>query len=311
MLYRIRNCLAMLSLVLPGLALAAAAQPQEQPPQPTLTTATQDWNTLLTKHVRRNGGVDYRGLKGDQSALNAFIKAYASLDLSAADDRTKKAAYINLYNATMMHNLLRYAQEHQIDVGTPAFLALEIKELRIPGGNIWNGEYTVTLAGQQVTLDDIEHRLLRGKADEGPLASLKVKTLDPRVHSAVNCAALSCPRVRELAYTPGTVDTMLNENMQEWLSDDRQFHKANDDKLRANSIVFWYYDDFDGAGKAAGQGGAGDWLAPFIGKGAPDAEWKVKHLKAHFNNRSQLSLKLSSAFEFVYDWHVNDVRNRP
>lgn len=273
------------------------------------TLPTDAWDAMLAKYVTKGGGVDYQGFDKDFASLEAFIKAHESVDMTGADDKTRKAVYINLYNATMIYNLLKHVRAEKIDVGSPKFLATQINDVKVPGGNIWNGDYKVGLAGKQVTLDDIEHNLIRGKAKD-PLASLKVQTLDPRIHAAVNCAALSCPRVREIAYRPENVDAMLDENMREYVSTEAQFAKVDDDTLKANQIVYWYYEDFEDYGKKNGKGGAGGYLAEFLTDGAKDRDWKAKHLKANFNDRGKVSLKFSSAFDFHYDWHVNDVRNK-
>lgn len=268
-----------------------------------LRRETAAWDALVKAHVRADGGTDYVELAKKRPELEAFVQSYRQIDLKGADENTKKALYINLYNAGMMLNLLRHAAAVGIAVNSPAFTALEINKLKIPGGNIWNGDYTFDLSGHSVTLDDIEHGLLRGQA-KGPFASLKVSRLDPRIHAAVNCAALSCPPVRTEAYTPETVETMLETNMQRFLSNNDQFTKRSESKLTANAIVFWYYEDFDA------QGGAGKYLARFIQDGTLDRDWKMKFLQENFNDRSKIMLKLSKGFDFAYDWRVNDVRNK-
>jgi hypothetical protein len=278
----------------------------------TQAALADQWDALLQKHVRASGGVDYAGLAKDQAALTAFVEAHKAIDPKPWSDAAKKAAYINLYNAGMALNLLKHAEAAKLEVGGTAFAALKINDIKVPGGNIWNGDYKLPLAGLAVTLDEIEHGLIRGVEAKGQLEALKVKSLDPRIHAAVNCAAVSCPRVREKAYREATIDQMLDENMREYLSTEAQFSKVDGDTMKANSIVYWYYDDFESFGKAAGKGGgAGTYLAQFVTEGTKDRDWKVKHLQEHFNDRGRLSLKLSSAFDFAYDWRVNDVKNLP
>jgi len=299
-----------------GRTIAAAVISAWLAPAPGLsqTSAGQglaaQWQKLLTKHVRPNGGVDYLGFEVDYAELEAFVGGHATLDLKGRSDGAKKAVLINLYNATMIYNLLRYARAERIEVKSPKFLDIEVNTIRVPSGNIWNGSYKVKLKGLDINLDNIEHDLLRGQGDQ-QWGELRVKALDPRVHTAVNCAAMSCPRVRETAYQEATVDKMLDENMREWLSTEAQFSKVDNDTLKANQIVYWYYDDFDSHGKTTKVGGAGGYLAQFINPTAKDPVWKAQHWRDHFNDRGKVSLKLSSAFEFSYDWRVNDVRNRP
>lgn len=272
------------------------------------TPATDIWNQLLKNHVNVNGGVSYEGFENDLVSLTGFIDSYKSLSPATLDDASKTAYYINLYNATMIFNILKYTKEKKIKVGSDEFLNLKINDIKVEGGNIWNGKYKVNLAGIDVNLDNIEHGLIRGKAD-GDLGKLKVKVLDPRIHAAVNCAALSCPRVRELAYTAENLESLLQENMIAYLSSNKQFSKKDKDTMSANSIVFWYYADFDDHGQDVLKlKGAGDYLVSFI-KDTPDLSWKKTHLKENFNARNRLSLKLSSAFDFNYDWKINDIKN--
>jgi hypothetical protein len=160
-------------------------------------------------------------------------------------------------------------------------------------------------------LDDIEHRLIRGKK-VGELTHLQVKTLDPRIHAAVNCAALSCPPIHPKAFNAQNIDDLLQESMVAFLSSDAHFYQASENKMVLNSIVYWYYSDFDEHGQnLRGFSGAGDYLAQFIRPNAKDRDWKISHFKQKFNDKSKLSLKLSSAWSFDYDWRVNDARNQP
>jgi hypothetical protein len=270
---------------------------------------TNKWDSLLAKHVKVNGGVDYQGFAADKAELTSFIESHAAIDPSTWNDQAKTSLYINLYNATMIFNILRYTEAEKIALTDKKFTALEINSVKVSGGNIWNGNMKVKLAGQEVNLDNIEHDLIRGNASDS-LKKIMVSTLDPRIHAAVNCAAKSCPRVREKAYRPSNIDSMLTENMYEYLSSEDQFSKLSDSKLKANSIVFWYYSDFDNYEKLGKKVGAGTWLSQFMRPETKDRDWKEKHFLQNFNDRSKVTLKFSSAFDFSYDWQINDIRNK-
>lgn len=307
--YRSRLCLSFWFMM--GLPLSMQAQTSSHWPA-TMMRATEQWDAFLQAHVNSAGGVDYQKIlsgKG-RSQLHRFLKAYDNFDPAALGDDAKKALYINLYNAGMIANILRWSEEQHIPVASKAFLNQEVNRIKTKGGNIWNGEYTFSLGGKAVHLDQIEHGLMRGKMDMDPaLQSWVVKVLDPRIHGAVNCAAMSCPRLREKAYTPENVDTMLQENMTEWLSSPDQFAKISERRMGANQIVQWYYSDFDNHGKDVLKlRGAGDYLVTFIDQTTIHAKWKTQHLKAHFNDRALLALRLSSKFSFHYDWHIADAR---
>ena len=61
------------------------------------------------------------------------------------------------------------------------------------------------LGGSVYSLDDIEHGIIR--------PTFK----DPRIHSAVNCASISCPDLRKEAYEESSLDFALINQTQLWL----------------------------------------------------------------------------------------------
>ena len=268
------------------------------------------WQALVSKHVDQRGAVSYQGFARQRQQLKSFLAAHRQLAVGSLSETAKKAVYINLYNAFMIECILRYAEEKKIALTAQKFLQLEINTLRVSGGNIWNGDYRVNLAGQSVNLDDIEHNLLRGKA-EGKLAALKVKVLDPRIHVAVNCAALSCPRLRPQAYTAATVEQMLEENMRAFVNAGRQLSwDAARGKVVLNKILLWYYEDFDVHGrKILGKGGAGDYLLSYLSPKTSAAEQLTSKLRDNLNKRAKLALRFSRAIDFFYRWQINDKRN--
>ncbi len=270
---------------------------------------TSTWNELIKANIAISGGVDYVSIEKNIQKLDSFLGAHKSLAIKGLSDNEKKALLINLYNAFMIKSILDYAKDSKIAVSSPDFLKIKINEIKFKGGNIWNGKNKVTLAGVDLNLDEIEHGLIRGEG-KGALADLKVSKLDPRIHTAVNCAAISCPRVREKAYYSENLDEMLDSNLREFINSTSQFQKVGN-KLEANSIVLWYYDDFDQFAKNSLKlKGAGDYLIKFLDASRSDSKWIAQHLTAHFNNRSKLTLRLSSDFNFQYNWQVNDKRNK-
>ena len=58
--------------------------------------------------------------------------------------------------------------------------------------------YQFTVGGRRFTLDQIEHEIIRKWF------------ADPRIHAAINCAAVSCPRLLNKAFTPDELDDQLN-----------------------------------------------------------------------------------------------------
>lgn len=292
------------SVVLTCLLLSATSHATDD------RSLSRTWQALVSKHVDRRGAVSYQGFSRQRQQLKSFLAAHQQLAIGTLSETAKKAIYINLYNAFMIECILRYAEEKKITLTSPKFLQLEINTLRVSGGNIWNGDYRINLAGQSVNLDDIEHNLLRGKA-KGKLATLKVRELDPRIHMAVNCAARSCPRLRAQAYTAANVEQMLEENMHEFVNAGKQLSwDAKRDKLMLNKILLWYYEDFDTHGrKASSKGGAGDYLLSYLSAKTAAAKQLTQALRNNLNQRAKFALRFSRAIDFFYRWQINDERN--
>lgn len=261
------------------------------------------WQALLDKHVGQQGQVSYLGFRNDRQQLLKYLDGHRQLTVTF-DDSTKKALYINLYNAFMIEAILRYCDEKKINLSSKDFLSLKINRLKVKGGNIWNGSYKVAIAGQMVNLDNIEHDLIRGQANAGELAKLKVKVLDPRIHMAVNCAAISCPRLRKEAYRPATVDKMLQDNIGNFVNAGNHLKSLANNKIKLNKIILWYYEDFEQQA-----GGAGSYLASFLNTKTASRLALANTLKEKLNNRVKVALRFSRAVDFFYNWQINDRRN--
>jgi hypothetical protein len=86
-------------------------------------------------------------------------------------------------------------------------------------------------AGRPVTLDEIEHRILRPTFR------------DARIHFAVNCASISCPPLVAQPYLPDTLDAQLDEAARGYLRS-QEGRRIEGNTLRISSIFNWYAEDF-------------------------------------------------------------------
>src|SRR4051794_5114120 len=91
------------------------------------------WDAFLVKYLdAKTGKVKYQQIAKDgQPSLQKIIDSYGSLNVSGMSDGAKRANYINFYNAGMIYNILKYAKEKKIDVGSKDFLALQINDLKV------------------------------------------------------------------------------------------------------------------------------------------------------------------------------------
>lgn len=112
----------------------------------------------------------------------------------------------------------------------------------------------VTIAGVELSLDDVEHGIVRGERSKyglGYLPRLERTGLDasyrldpdPRIHFALNCGAASCPAV--LAYDPETVDETLDDATAAYL-DRTVVYDAERDRVRVPRVCLWFLGDFGG-----------------------------------------------------------------
>lgn len=112
----------------------------------------------------------------------------------------------------------------------------------------------VTVAGTDLSLDDVEHGIIRGgrsKYGLGYLPRLERTGLsrsyrlevDPRIHFALNCGAASCPAV--LAYDPDTVDEMLDHATRTYLEAEVEYD-ADRNRVRLPRLCLWFVGDFGG-----------------------------------------------------------------
>jgi hypothetical protein len=189
------------------------------------------WTTLLQRHVvLLRGGqasqVRYAGFTADRSALKAYLASLSAVSRPIFDSWSKPAQMaflINAYNAFTVELILtKYP-----DLGS-------IKDLGSLFSSPWKPKW-IPLLGVQMSLDDIEHGLLRerGRYD------------DPRIHFAVNCASVGCPMLREEAFTGDRLEAQLEQQTRRFLADrTRNRWNPRRARLEVSKIFDWYGDDF-------------------------------------------------------------------
>jgi hypothetical protein len=221
-----------------GLALAATAaaalglHPLAARAQPVgFDHGHAAWTALLRRHVRllRAGQatqVDYAGFATDRAALKAYLDSLSAVAPAAFAGWSKaerQAFLINAYNAFTVELILtRYP---------------DLKSIKDLGGLLsspWKPKW-IALLGARVSLDDIEHAMLRKRGDYD----------DPRVHFAVNCASIGCPALREEAFVAARLDAQMDEQALRFMSDrTRNRFNAQRGRLELSKIFDWFSEDF-------------------------------------------------------------------
>ncbi|MBM3524902.1 MAG: DUF547 domain-containing protein [Alphaproteobacteria bacterium] len=153
------------------------------------------WDAILAAHHRR--GADgiarfaYAEAKeaGALAALRRYLDAVQATDVDALARPEQMAYWINLYNALTVATVLdRYPVESIRDIRTsPGLFAI----------GPW-GAKVARVGGEVLSLDDIEHRILR------PIWR------DARIQYAVNCAALGCPDLQPRAFRAASLEATLD-----------------------------------------------------------------------------------------------------
>ena len=171
-------------------------------------------NGLLQKHVSDQGNVNYEGFKIDITTLRNYLSSLGANTPKDSWTKEDKLAYwINAYNALTIDLILR----------NPSIKS--IKEIDDPWDQkLWK------LGIKYYDLNEIEHDILR-------------KMNEPRIHFAIVCASVSCPKLQNQAFTASDLETQLTNATKEFLSDSSK-NKLSTNKLELSKIFKWFTKDF-------------------------------------------------------------------
>lgn len=181
------------------------------------------WNSLLSEYVSEGSDgvnrVAYTRMKAEaQDKLLEYLAVMQAVEIEQYGADEQFAFWVNLYNAATVSVIL-------------ANLPLaSIRDIGLLGAGPW-GDKAVTVAGRELSLDNIEHDILR--------PTFK----DVRIHYAVNCASFGCPNLARAAYTGATLEAMLETAARAYINHPRGFG-GEPGRVTASSIYDWYRDDW-------------------------------------------------------------------
>ena len=214
--------------------------------------------TLLEKYVKK-GQVDYRGFKSEEVKLDQYLIVLEKTDYDNLSRNEQFAFYVNAYNAWTIKLILS---------GYPGVKS--IKDF----GNILKSPWKKKICridGDVITLDDIEHKILRPRFK------------DPRVHFAINCAALSCPPLISEPYRGDTLDRQLDHSARIFINNPQRNY-LEDNTLYISKIFKWFSEYFNND------------VIGFLMKYAKEDLKKELEVK-----RSKIKIKYLN-----YDWSLNE-----
>lgn len=201
------------------------------------------------------------GMAGKQ-ALEQYLEDLQAVGVSALDRPEQKAYWINLYNALTVRVVLGH------------YPVKTIRKINISPGWFSSGPWRaklLTVEGEEVSLDDIEHRILR------PLWQ------DNRVHYAVNCASLGCPNLQPEAFTAENTERLLEQAAREYVNHPRGA-RMEKGRLVVSSIYDWFRADFGGS-----------------------EEGVLAHLRHYAQEPLREALEgYSGKLRYEYDWALNE-----
>lgn len=237
-------------------------------------TATIDhtlWQDNLKTYLSSNhpSGIhlyDYQAVTtSDKQSLASYLNQMSKLDPRDYAKQEQKAYWINLYNALTVQLILDHYPTTSIRKLGDSFFSF----------GPWD-DPAITVAGQTLTLNDIEHRILR------PIWK------DPRIHYAVNCASLSCPNLAATAFTSDNIEALLEEGAKAYINHSRGV-SWEDEELVLSKIYHWYQADFGKEEK--------DVIQHLIRYASPELATRLKQYDEDHNG-----------IDYRYDWSLNELR---
>ena len=245
------------------------------------------YGTVLRQHVDGTR-VDYVGLKARRASLDTVVATLGRVTAVELDGWTEPqqiAYWINAYNAFTLQVIIDHYPIKSSWLRTWLRLAPRDSIKQIDG--VWTS-LRWPAAGRTMTLDEIEHETIRKLYDE------------PRIHFAINCAAISCPPLRREPYTGDRLERQLILAARDYLASDLGL-QVDGTTLRVSSVFRWFGEDFiDDYGRLVDGGGR-----------QPDRAILGVVAKYGPAEASGLAQSGTARVRFLkYDWSLNDTATR-
>ncbi len=204
----------------------------------TAVVAHSSWNGLLAKYITEKQGLHYFAYgqvsMRDVKTLNAYIETLESVQITTLARHEQFAFWVNLYNALTVKVMLdHYPVDSIKDISFACDLVFFNKNsapCSLFSSGPWS-EHLTTVEGRNLSLDDIEHQILR------PVFK------DPRIHYVVNCASIGCPNLPLSAVVSADLEAQLDQAAAQYINHPRAVQVVAG-KLRLSKIYKWYFSDF-------------------------------------------------------------------
>ena len=193
---------------------------------PEATTVKENpdeaWATVLSRFVDETGRIDFAKLSHDSASLKAYVSYVSRVSPKSNPDKfptrdSQIAFYLNSYNALSMYNI--------IDGGIPESLSglTKVKFFYLR---------KFIIGGQEMSLYDYENKIIRKQGEE-------------RVHFALNCMSVGCPRLPRNPFSSENLQTQLNAQAKLFFSEERNLKiDANKKQVLVSEILKFFTEDF-------------------------------------------------------------------
>jgi hypothetical protein len=254
------------ALLLTGLAVTCLLAFREPEAAHTrVATATDPvshalFDQLAKKHINEKGLVNYKGFKSDEKELKKYLDLLAKNPPTDKWSQEEQMAYwINAYNANTVQLILEHYPVKSIkDIGS---------KIKVPFVNTpWDIKF-IKVGSETYDLNRIEHGTLRKKFD------------DKRIHFALVCAARSCPRLRNEAYTAAKLNAQLDDQGSDFMNNPTK-NAITAKKASLSKYFDWYKGDWKDDNKSV-------------------EFWVNKYSKTKINQDTQISF-------LDYNWDLNE-----
>ncbi len=182
------------------------------------SSAFQQWAEILQQYVDDQGRVDFRGLSENRIGLDAYVKHIGEKDpKTLPSDQHRIAHHINAYNALAMQGILN-------------------KDLPDTLGGFTKISFFVfqqfTIAGKSMSLRSYENDIIRVLGEE-------------RVHFALNCMSIGCPRLPKTPFTAENLEQQLDRETRRFFAETRNLNRNDAEKtVTLSEILDFYPEDF-------------------------------------------------------------------
>ena len=179
-------------------------------------------DTVLSSYVDDLGNVNYEAIIKNPFALNEYLNFIEQISPDSHPvyfntEDSKKAYWINVYNALILKIMIENPGKDILDIG---YIGHDIFLKRFKVGN------------KKISPSFIENKILR-------------KMKDPRIHFAINCASKSCPPLGNRILLETDLDDQLNQKAFNFINNtDNVLIHHQEQTIYLNKIFKWFEKDF-------------------------------------------------------------------